>query len=265
MALNYTVQGFSRPPREVYGKAMEAAIKALQLDPELAEAHAALGYAKLNYEWDWAGAESEFRKAIELNPGSSDAHWMYAVYLTAMMRFDEATSEVQQAHQLDPFSPTINDLTGWVLMYERRYGDAIAQFKRTLELEPGYRLSHSWLAACYISKRMYPEARGELDELGLPADDPSRGVIDWLTGNKKQALKCAESLKRRAQHEYVDPFYVAVFYSGLGDKDAAFAWLEKGFEGRSANMPQMNIEPGFDLLRSDPHFRDLLLRMNLPQ
>ena len=190
---------------------------------------------------------------------------MYAVYLTAMMRFDEATSEVQQAHQLDPFSPTINDLIGWVLMYERRYGDAIAQFKRALELAPGYRLSHSWLAACYISKRMYPEARGELDELGLPADDPSRGVIDWLTGNKKQALKCAESLKRRAQHEYVDPFYVALFYSGLGDKDAAFAWLEKGFEGRSANMPQMNMEPGFDLLRSDPRFRDLLLRMNFPQ
>ncbi len=264
MALYYTTAGFSRPPKQVFPKGAEAAMKALRLDPELAEAHAALGYAKLNYEWDWAGAEREFRRAIELNPGSSDAHWMYAVYLTAMTRFDEAMSEAKRAHQADPFSPPINDLVGWVFMNARRYDEAIAQFKSTLELVPGYGASHSWLAACYTLKGMYPEAYREFNALGAHSGDPSLGYLDAVTGKKKEALKALEALKRTAEHEYVDPYNTAILYCGLGDKDGAFACLEKAFTERSASMPQVKVEPGFDPLRSDPRFQNLLRRMNFP-
>ena len=263
MALYYTVAGFSQPPKEVFPKATEAAMKALQLDPELAEAHAALGYTKLNFDWDWAGAEREFRRAVELNPSSSDAHWMYAVYLTAMTRFDEGSSEAKRARQLDPFSPVMNDLVGWVFMYARRYDEAIAQFKSTLKLVPGYTGSHSWLIACYINKGMYPEAYREFNALGVPLDDLGLAVLDAETGKKEKA-RVLEAIKRIAQHGHVDPFFLAIHYSGLGDKDDAFACLEKAYAERSTEMPQMKIEPAFDVLHSDPRFQDLLRRMNFP-
>jgi TolB-like protein/DNA-binding winged helix-turn-helix (wHTH) protein/Tfp pilus assembly protein PilF len=263
VALYYTVAGFSQPSKEVFPKAVEAANKALQLDPELAEAHAALGYAKLNYEWDWAGAESEFRKACELNPGSSDAHWMYAVYLTAMTRFDEAVSEANRARQVDPFSPMMNHFLGWVFMNARRYDEAIAQFKSTLELVPGYTPAHSWLAQCYTLKGTYREAYKEFNAAGTPLGDPDLNYVDVLTG-KKKAPQALEALKRTVEHGYVDPYYMAILYCRLGDKEAAFAYLEKAFAERSASMPQMKMEPWFDPLRSDRRFQDLLCRMNLP-
>jgi TolB-like protein/DNA-binding winged helix-turn-helix (wHTH) protein len=264
IALYYAVAGFFQPPTEAFPKAMEAAKKALQLDPELAEAHAALGYAKLNYEWDWAGAEREFRKACELNPGSSDAHWMYAVYLTAMTRFDEAASEAKRARQVYPFSPMINHLGAWVSMNARRFDEAIAQFKSTLEIEPGYEPAHSWLAQCYTLKGMYPEAYREFNAAGKASGDPTLGYLDAATGKKREALKALEALKQAAKHEYVDPYNVAVLYCGLGDKDGAVACLEKAYADRSASMPQMKMEPWFDPLRSDPRFQDLLRRMNFP-
>ena len=264
MALYYTEAGFSQPPKEAFPKAMEAARKALQLDPELAEAHAALGYAKLNYEWDWAGAEREFRKAGELNPGSSDAHWMYAVYLTAMTRFEEAMSEAKRARQVDPFSPMVNHVGAWVSMNARRYDEAIAQFKSTLKIEPGYGPAHFWLANCYTLKGMYPEAYREFKAAGTASGDPVLGYLDAVAGKKKEALKALEALKRTAEHAYVDPHSMAILYCGLGDKDGAFACLEKAYAERSASMPQMKMEPWFDLLCSDPRFQDLLRRMNFP-
>jgi adenylate cyclase len=223
-----------------------------------------LGYAKLNYEWDWAGAEREFRKACELNPGSSDAHWMYAVYLTAMTRFDEAASEAKRARQVYPFSPMINHLGAWVSMNARRFDEAIAQFKSTLEIEPGYEPAHSWLAQCHTLKGMYPEAYREFNAAGKASGDPTLGYLDAATGKKREALKALEALKQAAKHEYVDPYNVAVLYCGLGDKDGAVACLEKAYADRSASMPQMKMEPWFDPLRSDPRFQDLLRRMNFP-
>lgn len=265
MSLYYTMAGFYQPPKEVFPKAMEAARSALQLDPELAEAHAALGYAKLNYEWDWPGAEREFRRAVELNPSSSDAHLMYAVYLTAMTRFDEAASEAKRARQVDPFSPMVNHLGAWVSMNSRRYDEAIGQFKSTLTIEPGYKPAHSWLASCYILKGMYPEAYREFNAAGIHSGDPTLGYLDAVTGKKRTAIKALEAMKRTAEHEYVDPYNMAVLYCGLGDKDGAIASLERAYEERSASMPQMKMEPWFDPLRSDPRFQDLLRRMNFPQ
>jgi TolB-like protein len=266
MALCYAVEGFTRPPREAFPKAAEAAMKALQLDPELAEAHAALGYTKFNFEWDWAGAEREFRKAIDLNPGSSDAHWMYAVYLTAMTRFDEAMSEAKRAHQFDPFSPWISDLVGWVFMSARRYDEAIAQFKSTLELVPGFLHSWSSLAGCYTLKGMYSEAYRGFNAAGATLGDPWLGYLDAVTGKRERALKGLEALKRKAEHEYYfDPYYMAVLYGGLGDKDGAFACLEKAYEERSAQMPQVKMEPWLDPLRADPRYQELLHKMNLSE
>jgi TolB-like protein/DNA-binding winged helix-turn-helix (wHTH) protein len=264
LALYWAVAGFSQPPKGVFPRATEAAIKALQLDPELAEAHAALGYTKLNYEWDWTAAERELRRAVELNPSSSDAHWMYAVYLTAMTRFDEAMSEAKRARQSDPFSPMINHSRAWVSMNARRYDDAITQFKGTLDIAPGYRPALAGLAQCYTLKGMYPEAYREFAAAGVQSGDPTLGYLDAVTGKKRAAIKALEALRRTREREYVDPYVIAVVYCGLGDKDAAFAFLERAYAERSASMPQVKMEPWFDPLRSDPRFQELLRRMNYP-
>ena len=149
-------------------------------------------------------------------------------------------------------------------MNARLYDEAIAQSKSTLEIKRGFAPAHSLLAACYTFKGMYPEAYREFGAAGIPSGDPFLGYLYAITGKKKEALRAIETLKRTAEHEYVDPYNTAILYLGLGDKNGAFASLEQAYAERSASMPQMKMEPWFDPLRSDPRFQDLLRRMNLP-
>ena len=266
----YSVRGFFfQPPKEAFPKARAAALKAMELDDNLAEAHSALGFVKFSFDWDWSGAEREFKRAIELNPNSVLAHRTYAIYLTAMGRSEEAIAEAKQAQHLDPFSLPVGRALGWNYMNARRYDEAIAQYKNVLQLDSNYVLARVQLVQSYVLNRMYSEAfteyRTHKQEI-IEQGHEGRVTVAFLhaaSGRKKEALKLVHELTRLSAQEYVDPFYLAVAYAKL-DRDRAFEWLENAYDGHTAQMPQMNAELLFDPLRSDARFQDLLRRMNFP-
>jgi TolB-like protein/DNA-binding winged helix-turn-helix (wHTH) protein len=265
LSLCYGSMGFFKPPKEAFPEARAAALKALELDEMLSEGHAALGYVRLNFDWDWAGAEREFRRALELGPSSTDAHDRYATYLIAVGRFDQGISEAKQALALDPPSRYTNVHLGWIYMMARRYDDAIDRCKKTLELDPNQEFARTTLRWSYTLKGMYPEAFAEYERPGGPITDGPMGYLYAVMGKRGEALKMIESMKSLSTKGYVDPYDMALPYAGLGDKDQAMKWLTKAFDERSAEMPQLKVEPFFDGLRSDPRFHDLVRRMNFPQ
>ncbi len=266
-AFCYARLGFSRSPRQVFPKARDAALKAMELDETLAEAHSALGEVKFNFDWDWPGAEREYKRALELNPNSVDAHWQYALFLVRIMgRLDEGIAEAQRALELDPLSPLTNVVLASNYLRSRRYDEAIAQYKRALELDPNNGAAQENVAWCYTLKGMYPEALAEYKKLGeFPYLEHARLVYLYAaSGRRKEALKAIQELRRLSVRQYVDPFDMAIAYAGLGDKDSVFEWLRKAYDERSEEMTVLKAEPFFDPLRSDPRFRDLLRRMNFP-
>jgi TolB-like protein/DNA-binding winged helix-turn-helix (wHTH) protein/Tfp pilus assembly protein PilF len=265
LALCYTSIGNFEPPKETFPKARAAALKALELDEALSEAHVALGYLKLNSDWDWDGAEREFRRALELNPNSTDAHDRYATYLVTMGRFDQGIGEAKQALALDPLSRYMNMHLGWVHMMAHRYDEAIDQHKKTLELDPYYEWVHVLLAWSYTLKGMYPEAFAEFKTMGeYGSNNNVAGFLYAVSGRRSEALRVVERMRRLSEQKYVDPYMMAVPYAGLGDRDNAIRLLTKAYEERSAEMHQVKVEPFFDNLRSDPRFQDLVRRMNYP-
>ncbi len=265
LALCYTSMGYFEPPKETFPKARAAALKALELDEALSEAHTALGYVKLNSDWDWAGAEQEFRRALELDPNSSDAHDRYATYLVTMGRFDQGISEGQQSLALDPLSRYTNMHLGWIYMMTRRYDAGIDQYKKTLELDPNYEWVRVPLAWSYTLKGMYPEAFAEYKTMGeYGSNNNAAGFLYAVSGRRSEALRVVERMRRLSEQQYVDPYMMAVPYAGLGDRDNAIRLLTKAYEEHSAEMPQLKAEPFFDNLRSDPRFQHLVRRMNFP-
>jgi tetratricopeptide (TPR) repeat protein len=258
-------------PRKLYPKARAAALKALALDDTLAEAHAALGFYKAVYEWDQLGADREFRRAIELNPGYAFAHvWRADEVLSDMHRHTEALAELDRAAELDPTSPMVSDQRGWVLYMARRYDEAIAQVRKTLELEPRFAHAHCWLGKAYLQKGMSREGLAELQEVvSLPGGD-SGLFLPWLgyayarSGKRTEAIRVIEVLKTRAQESFSSPSEIAAVYCGLGEKDQALAWLERAYEERDPFLPDVMVEPAFDPLRPDPRFQGLEHRMRLP-
>ena len=257
------------PPRESFPLAKAAALKALELDDSLAEAHAALGFYKSEYEWDPAGAEKELRRAIELNPNYATAHhWMNSPLLI-MGRFDEAIAEGKRAEELDPISPIISADVGFNLVNARRYDEAIVQLHKTLTFEPNFQSALQTLGSAYDLKGMYGEAITEYQKALQVSDDPFiqalLGRAYALSGRRTEALKILEKLKADSAHRYVPAYSYVMIYIGLGDKDQAFAWLEKEVAEHSFNPPYYRVDPMLDPLRSDPRFADLLRRVGLPQ
>jgi serine/threonine protein kinase/Tfp pilus assembly protein PilF len=255
-------------PPDVLAKARDAADKALELDPMLAQAHGMSAFLKV-FEWDWTGAERESKRALELNPSDADAHAAYATFLAATGRFDEAIAEMKQAHELDPAGLSSNLALGWVYTKARRYDDAIAQFRRTLDLNPNLALTRRELAWAYTFKGMYEEALAEYRKLGLPTDS-MLAYLYAVSGRRAEALKMIRDLERRGlerqrRGEYTSPYHMAVPYAGLNDKEKALALLEQGYKVRDGNMWITKVELSFDNLRSDPRFQDLLRRMNFPR
>ncbi len=256
---------------EAFPRARAAAQKALGLDEHLAEAHIALAAVMCLFEWNWAGAEQEYRQAITLNPSSSEAHFGYGFYLTDMGRTDEAINETKRALDLDPLTPTTSLELGWVLYYARRHDESIAQLKKTLDLAPedlGY--AHMELSWNYAQKRMYPEAVAECRRaIRLSPDDQvvlgSCGGIYGLAGERTEALKCLESLKGLLARGYADPYNIAMLYDGLGEDDCTLEWLERAYRERSVSLCGLRMEIFSDRLRSNPRFQELLRRMNFPQ
>jgi TolB-like protein/DNA-binding winged helix-turn-helix (wHTH) protein/Flp pilus assembly protein TadD len=266
LALCYSSMGYVDSPREAFPKAKVAAAKALEIDESQPEAHAALGFTKLNFDWDWPGAEREFGRAIELNPNNANVRHDYASYLGAMSRFDEAIVEAKRAVSLDPLSLRMNLRLGWAYMIARRYDEAIDQYKKSLELDPNYFQARLYLAWSYTFKGLYPEAFAEYKKMGgYGSSNNFVGFLNAVSGRRSEALKVIERMRLRSAQTYVDPYNMAIPYAGLGDQDNAMRLLNKAYEERSAEMPQLKVEPFFDNLRSDPRFQELVRRMNYPE
>ena len=267
----YVVPLIQMPPKEAMPKARAAAMRALELNESLAEAHTTLGRVLASYDWDWAGAEKEYKRAIQLNPRYAPAHQWYGGYLQCMGRSEEATKERLLAQELDPLSPIINFELGVAYFFKRDYDRAIDQFKKTLELDPDFPPVHQFLPAAYEQKGMYDEAFAAFKKaMSLSGRDPQHAIgglghLYAVTGRKSEAQEQINELKQFSQERYVRSAYIALIYAGLGDKDQAFAWLEKGFEERTYQMTNIKLEPRFDVLHSDPRFSDLVRRIGLPQ
>jgi len=257
------------PQKESYQKAKEAALKALEIDDMLSEAHTSMAFSKMLSDWDWASAEKEFKRAIELNPKYSTAHHWYAFYLFFRARFDEAIAEMEKALELDPFSLIINCDFGWLLYYARQYDRAIEALQKTLEMDPNFVSAHSFLGRVYLQKSMYKEALSEFQK----EKDPSRGWmqnVETLFGiaymrmsKKKEAQQILDDMIERTKQEYVSPYHIALLCFTLGENDLGFEWLDKAYKERDHWLLYLNAEPMFDTVRSDPRFTKLLKKIGL--
>ncbi len=260
--------GFA-PPKEAYPKAKEAALKALELDETLAEAHAALGRVKFLFDWDWAGAERELKRAIELDSNSATARQVYALYLSGMGRGDEAIAEIQKAQELDPLSLVTSLSVASIFLSARRYERAIDVFRNTLEMDSSFVPAHVGLGYAYQYQGDYNEALAAFQSAArLSPADPA--VINGLamayakSGGREEALELLDELKEMSGRRFVAPVYVGTVYASLGDNNEAMAWLERAYEERDDNLAGARGGLWFDGLRTDPRFRDLMRRMGLP-
>src|SRR5579871_1466147 len=256
------------PAKEVLPKVKAAAGKALELDPSLAEAHTSLAWA-LFHDWDWSGAENEFKRAIALNLSYSTAHSWYAEYLMALSRFDEALSEMNRAHELDPLSPVTNLAPGLRLYYSRQYPQAINQFQKTVASDALFVPAHGFLGRAYeqagVNRDAVAEYRKALDlSEGDTNELAALGHSYAVSHQEAEARKILQQLTDRSQQTYVQPTWVAVIHIGLGENDPAFDWLQRAYEDRSAWLVNLKVDPFFDPIRSDPKFVDLVRRVGLP-
>jgi serine/threonine-protein kinase len=263
-----------QPPKDTFPKAKAAAAKALEIDDALGEAHTALGGVKWGFDWDWQGAEQEFKRGIELKPSNAVAHFRYAEYLVSMGRLDEGLAESKRVQEIDPLSPRMAGALAYHYLAAHRYDDAIAQYKKAIELDPTVTWLHSELGLVYARKRMYRQAIAEHEEMGELANEVSAGnqevaaALGWVyavAGRRTDAQRILEDFKRLSLRAYVDFYLVGAVYAGLGDKDRAFESLERGYEERSGSMAYLKVDPFWDDLRSDKRYADLLRRIGLPQ
>jgi eukaryotic-like serine/threonine-protein kinase len=271
--LNVIDEYVDRPTSEFVPQAEVAAQKALQLDDSLAEAHTALGNARANYDWDWAGGRHEFQRAIQLNPNDANAHYFYAeCYLAATGRYREAIQEFQRALELDPLSPIMNANLGVAYYYAEDYDRAIQQELKTLKMFPDFWVANEGLIAAYEMKGQYSEAiaaRMKLPAGGYPyKPDPQELAAlkkalaeHGAKGYWQESLKI---LKDRSTKFYLSPIYFARHYAMAGDKTQAFQWLQKAVAQKDSLTTWIMAEPNYDSLRSDPRFREILRQMNFP-
>jgi TolB-like protein/DNA-binding winged helix-turn-helix (wHTH) protein/Tfp pilus assembly protein PilF len=254
-------------PKEAFPKAKAAAIKALELDSALSEAHNSLAFCFDAFDWDFESAGKEFRRAIELNPGYATAHHWYAWHLSLMGQYDEAIAEMRKAKNLDPLSLIINSDLAELLVIAHFYDESIIQSRKTIGMDPNFALAHNQLAQAYLQKHMYGEAVAELQK-AVELSKSSPTCIANLarayaaSGKPSEAVKLLDDLKKNSNRNYSDASEIAVIYAALGDSDHAMNWLEKGFEERF--NPGVLSRPGFDPLRSDPRFQDLVRLIGLP-
>ena len=256
-------------PAEAVPKAKATVHKALELDDQLAEAHASLATILMS-EWEWAGAEREFHRAIALNPGYATAHQWYSFYLCALGRLDEALAEAQRAQELDPLSVIITRDVGLVFYYARRPDAAIEQYRKALELDPNFALARQAMGRAYLLKGMLAEAVAETERAVLLAQDnvamqAALGHVYAVAGRVMEAQKILESLRDRSGRGYVSPVSIAVVCVGLGEIDSAFEYLEEAFRDRNGGLMTLMVHPVFEGLRSDPRYTDLLRRIGLPE
>jgi TolB-like protein/Flp pilus assembly protein TadD len=254
---------------EAIPEAKAAALKAIELDGTLAEAHVSLGHIKLLLDWDWPVAEGEFRQGIALNPNSALAHNQYAMYLAVMGRLGEAIGEVKRAQELDALSPIVNTDLGWYLLYAGRGSEAVEQFRKTLELDADYVSARWGLGASYAQQQLYDEATEELKKAvslseGSPVPLGHLGFTYGRKGETADARKTLEELRTLAGRQYVPASAFALVQAGLGDKVQALDWLERAYQEHDFALVFLGVAPWFKSLGGEPRFQQLLHRMQLP-
>jgi len=259
------LSGF-RSESEMIPRARAAALRALELDPTLGEAHAALGLIATNYDWDWRGAEREFQSAIRLSPQYATVHQWYGEYLAYMGRFDEALSEIARAAELDPLSLIIGADTGKILILARRYDEAIASLRRTLELDPSYPMARAFLAVALSAVGDHPEA---IRALQMPGQEDDLVFLTYASsiyeraGDRVKAKAAVARLVELSKQTYVSPFLLAYAHIGVGDFDAAFEAFDRMCAVRGLGAIGVNVNPLSDPIRHDPRFAALLKRLGL--
>jgi adenylate cyclase len=257
-------------PREAFSKAKEGALKAIELEDNLAEAHASLGHVHFHYDWDWVAAEKEFKRALVLNPQSAQTHILYAEYLVGMGRFDEAYDQGRQALQIDPLSTSAHLCLGFAFLCAGRSDDAIEQFSKAVELNP----NDAWVRIClgraYLGKGMEQRAIKEMET--AQRSDPDNPLVIGLlgygyavTGRRPDALKSLEALGEMEKKHYVSRISRVYVYAGLGDKDKAFEWLEKAYQERSDLLAWFRKDPESKGLHSDPRFAALMRKVGFTE
>ena len=267
LAVNYVDLAADVPPVEAMPKAREAALKAMAIDVSLAEAYAALGQVKAYYDWQWADAEGEFKKALEIDPNSTDIRLEYAIYLSSIGRHDDAIAEVKRRQELGDLTaaPMLNSLGG-----ARRWDELIQECQRAFEIEPNFTYGHFWIGVAYAQKGMHNEAIAELQKAvslsgGSTLMKAQLGYVYAAAGRRGEAERVLAELQQLAGQRYVSPYDIALIYVGLGDKEQAFAWLEKAYQERARRLWALKVNPSWDQLRSDARFADVLQRIGLPQ
>ena len=253
--------------REAMPRAKAAAQKALEIDDTLAEAHASLGMAVFYYDWDWALAEHELERAIELSPGYSTARYWYAVFLADLGRGEESIRAMRRALEVDPLSLRTRCDVGWTYFFARRYDEAIKQFKETLAIDPDFPMAHHILGETYTEMGMYEEGILELSKaLALaPGSAHFEAMIGYAharAGNPEEARRILDELKARPEPRHI-ALELATLCGVLGEVDEAFDWLEMAYEDRRPQMVRLGVEPWWDCLRDDPRFADMICRIDL--
>lgn len=256
-------------PIDSFPKAEAAAEKALLLDSRTAEAHAALGFVRLHYDWNWAGAETAFRRALELNPGYANAHHWYSHYFLATGQTGLALAHAKRALELDPLNLSITTHLGHQYIYAEQYDDAIAQVRKALEINPAAARAHAWLGRAHEGKRQFDAAETEFREaVRLSADDPrmTAGLAHLFAsrGDLDAARHLLKSLETRSVSNYAFAYSLAALHVALGDQDRAFEWLDRACLARPEELIYLKADPDLKALRSDPRFSTLLRRIGLP-
>ena len=255
-----------KSPREAYPQAQAAALKALEIDPELTEASTTLAFTKWAFEWNWPGAEKEFKAALRVDPKYATAHQWYALFLLSMGKTEAALAQHRRAHELDPLSLPINATLGWAFYLARQYDQAADQLGRTLELDARFPLAHLLLGDVFLEKSMFEEA---IRELKRAARSWGGGTVALArlayayaaTGEKHRVQKALDELNRLSKQTYVSRYELAVIYGALGRKDQAFESLEGACDERSFRIVFLKVDPRMDHLRPDPQFRNILSRI----
>jgi eukaryotic-like serine/threonine-protein kinase len=266
-AIYYQLTSSGDDPTELLAKGREAAQKALELDDSLAEAHSGLALIKQN-EWDWSGAEKEFKRALELNPNLAEAHYRYARYLSPMGRTAEALAESKRAQELDPLLTRTKSTEAYILFDARRYDEAIQVYQNIIKMQPDYAVAHAYLGYAYAAKGQYAEAVAEYQKQ-ISLDGETTSALCYLgyayarSGRRDEALAILGKLK--AAKEHVSPAELAALYAGLGDKEASLESLERAYREHDPQMQFLKTDPHYDALRSEARFQDLVRRVGLPQ
>jgi eukaryotic-like serine/threonine-protein kinase len=268
LADTYSLLGdYYLPPSEAWPKAKAAAMQALEIDGTLPEAHTSLALVKEHFEWDWSGADSEFRRAIELNPNSATAHQWYGDYLANMGRPEDGLRETRRAQELDPLSLMINTTLGWQLYLARRTDQAIEQLRKVLDIDAKFTPARRMLEEVYAQSGRQKEAVAERAKILSLSGSPEFAASieeDFSKSGYKGVLQSwLDGLTEISKHGYVSAYSIAEGYMRLGQKDRAFEWLEKAYEDHDSGLVSIAVEPVFDPIRSDPRFKDIVRRMKL--